>query len=126
MDALYIEETDETPGVKLDADKNLFEFIGKSLPEDVASFYNPILDWMDKYSEGLNDVTEIGFRLDYFNTASSKMILDILLKLEEFQDSGKEVKVKWFFADDDEDMEDAGAEYAEIVDVPFEFESYNI
>ena len=125
MDPLYLEETDETPGVKLDAGKNLFEFVGKSLPEDVATFYNPILDWLNEYSNNLNDTTEVVFRLDYFNTASSKMILDILMKLEEFQESGKEVKVKWYFAEDDEDMEDAGAEYSEIVDVPFEFESYN-
>ena len=125
MEALYLEETDETPGIKLDAGNNIFEFVGKSLPEDVATFYNPILDWMEQYSENLNDLTEVTFRLDYFNTASSKMILDVLLKLEEYQESGKEVKVKWYFAEDDEDMEDAGAEYSEIVDVPFEFESYN-
>ena len=124
MDALYLEGSDETPEVKLDADKNIFEFNGKSLPEDVATFYNPVLDWLVEYSDHLNEVTLVKFRLDYFNTASSKMILDILLKLEEFQDSGKEVKVLWYFAEDDEDMEDAGAEYAEIVDIPFEFESY--
>jgi hypothetical protein len=124
MEPLYLDATDETPEVKLDKDKNVFEFNGKSLPEDVVSFYNPVLDWFDEYSDQLNDVTEVKFRLDYFNTASSKMILDVLLKLEEFQDSGKEVKIKWFFAEDDEDMEEAGEEYAEIVDVPFEYESY--
>ena len=125
MEALYLEETDETPGIKLDSEKNIFEFIGKSLPEDVATFYNPILDWLDEYSKNLNDTTEVVFKLDYFNTASSKMILDVLLKLEEFQESGKAVKGKWDYAEDDEDMEDAGNEYSEIVDVPFEFESYN-
>ena len=124
MDALYLEGSDETPEVKLDAEKNIFEFNGKSLPEDVATFYNPILDWLDLYSDNLNETTHVKFKLDYFNTASSKMILDILLKLEAFQDSGKEVKVLWYFAEDDEDMEDAGGEYAEIVDIPFEFESY--
>ncbi len=124
MEALYLDATDETPEVKLDKDKNVFEFSGKSLPEDVVTFYNPILDWLDNYSEDLNEVTEVKFRLDYFNTASSKMILDILLKLEEFQDLGKEVKIKWYFAEDDEDMEEAGEEYAEIVDLPFEYESY--
>lgn len=125
MEPLFIDATDETPEVKLDAGKNIFEFSGKSLPEDVVTFYNPILDWLDSYAENLNDTTEVKFRLDYFNTASSKMILDILLKLEEFQETGKTVKVKWYFAEDDEDMEEAGAEYAEIVDLPFEFESYN-
>ena len=124
MEALYLEGTDETPEVKLDSDKNIFELNGKSLPEDVTTFYNPILDWLDSYSDNLLDTTVVKFRLDYFNTASSKMILDILLKLEEFQDSGKEVKVLWYIAEDDEDMEDAGSEYAEIVDVRFEYESY--
>lgn len=124
MEPLYLEATDETPGVKLDKDKNVFEFSGKSLPEDVVTFYNPIMDWLDNYSNQLNEITEVTFRLDYFNTASSKMILDILLKLEEFQETGKKVRIKWFFAKDDEDMEEAGAEYAEIVDLPFEYESY--
>jgi hypothetical protein len=125
MEALYLEATDETPGVKLDKEKSIFEFNGKSLPEDVVSFYNPIMDWLDEYADQLNNVTEVKFRLDYFNTASSKMILDILLKLEEFQDTGKEVRIKWYYAEDDEDMEEAGAEYAEIVDIPFEYESYS-
>lgn len=125
MKPLYLDATDETPEVKLDKDKNIFEFNGKSLPEDVVTFYNPIMDWLDEYSANLNDATEVKFRLDYFNTASSKMILDILLKLEEFKDSGKVVKVKWYYAEDDEDMEEAGAEYAEIVNVPFEYESYS-
>ena len=125
MEPLYLEATDETPGVKLDKDKKIFEFIGKSLPEDVVTFYNPNMNWLDEYSNQLNDVTEVKFRLDYFNTASSKMILDILLKLEEFKSAGKQVKVKWCYATDDEDMEEAGAEYAEIVDIPFEYESYS-
>jgi len=124
MEPMYIDGTDETPDVKLDVGKNIFEFTGKSLPEDVITFYNPILEWLDGYAENLNDSTQFTFTLDYFNTASSKMILDILMKLEEFQDKGKEVKVKWNYAEDDEDMQEAGEEYAEIVDVPFEFESY--
>ena len=49
MEPLYLEATDETPGVNLDADKNIFEFNGKSLPEDVVTFYNPIFDWLNQY-----------------------------------------------------------------------------
>ena len=119
MEPLYISATDETPEVKLDASKNLFEFSGKSLPEDVVTFYNPILDWLNNYSENLNDTTQLVFTLDYFNTASSKMILDILLKLEEFQEQGKGVKVLWKYAEDDEDMQEAGEDYQSIIEIPF-------
>ena len=122
---MIISATDETPGVTLDASSNKFEFTGKSLPEDVTSFYNPILDWFDNYSLQPNPETTVTFKLDYFNTASSKLILDILMKLEEVMEEGKSVKVDWYFRQDDEDMEEAGEEYADIVEIPFEQIAYN-
>ena len=120
MDVIKIMGTDDTPTVTLDAGKNVFEISGRSLPEDVAAFYNPIIEWMEKYNQAPLAKTVFNFKLVYFNTASSKMLLDILMKLEELHNAGKEVVVKWHFAEDDEDMKEAGEEYADIVDVPFE------
>jgi hypothetical protein len=120
MEVIKILGTDDTPAVTLDAASNIFEISGRSLPEDVAAFYNPIIDWMDKYNQSPHPKTVFNFKLVYFNTASSKMLLDILMKLEELHNAGKEVVVKWHYADDDEDMKEAGEEYADIVDVPFE------
>ena len=120
MDVIKIMGTDDTPSVTLDAGNNVFEISGRSLPEDVAAFYNPIIDWMEKYNQSPLPKTVFNFKLVYFNTASSKMLLDILMKLEELHNAGKEVLVRWHFAEDDEDMKEAGEEYADIVDVPFE------
>lgn len=124
MDALIIEATDDTPKVVLDPANNLFEFSGKSLPEDVTSFYGPVLDWLDAYSESPNPKTVIKFNLVYFNTASSKLILDILFKLEEFFEEGNDISVEWHYQEEDEDMEEAGEEYADLVEMPLELKSY--
>ena len=124
MDALIIEATDETPKVVLDKGANEFMFAGKSLPEDVSSFYEPILNWLDAYAEAANDSTKFIFDFVYFNTASSKIILDILFKLEELRESGNDTTIVWKYKEEDEDMEEAGEEYSEIVDVPFEMVSY--
>jgi len=51
MDAIYIDATDETPYVALDAEKKVFEFSGKSLPEDVVTFYQPIIDWLEEFGK---------------------------------------------------------------------------
>ena len=118
--------TDDTQSVTLDVANEIFEISGRSLPEDVAVFYEPILDWIDRYSEEATGKTIFNFKLVYFNTASSKMILDILLKLEEMHEAGKDVLVRWHYPEDDEDMEEAGEEYADIVDVPFEQISYSL
>jgi hypothetical protein len=126
MEVIKIIGTDDTPSVTLDAQNEIFEISGRSLPEDVAAFYEPILDWLDRYAEEPNDKTVFNFKLVYFNTASSKLILDILLKLEEMHEDDKEILIRWHFPEDDEDMEEAGEEYADIVEVPFEQVSYSL
>ena len=125
METIKIAGTEDTPNVILDAENEIFEISGRSLPEDVASFYDPILNWLDEYSEGPNEKTIFNFKLVYFNTASSKLLLDILMKLEEIHESGNEVLIRWYYPEEDEDMEEAGEEYSDIVDVPFEQVSYS-
>ncbi len=126
MEVIKIVGTDDTPTVILDVENEIFEVSGRSLPEDVTAFYEPILDWLDRYSESASGKTVFNFKLVYFNTASSKLILDILLKLEEMYEAGKDIVIKWHYPEDDEDMEEAGEEYADIVEVPFEQVSYSL
>ena len=124
MEAIKIKGTEDTPNVILDAAANIMEISGRSLPEDVSSFYGPILGWINEYSKNPNPITVFSFKLVYFNTASSKLILDILMKLEELKNHNNEILVKWYYPEDDEDMQEAGNEYADIVEVPFEQISY--
>jgi len=124
MDPIKIQGTDDTPKVILDPSSGIFEISGRSLPEDVTSFYEPLMKWLNEYKLSPNGETVFSFKLVYFNTASSKALLDILMKLEELHEAGNKVLIKWFYPEDDEDMQEAGEEYAEIVDVPFEQISY--
>lgn len=124
MDSLIIEATDETPRIVLDPANGMFEFSGKSLPEDVTTFYNPVLAWFDQYALTPNEKTVVDFKLVYFNTASSKLILDILFKLEELTENGANISVKWHFQEEDEDMKEAGEEYGDLVEMPFELQNY--
>jgi len=125
METIKIQGTEDTPKVILDKDTELLEISGRSLPEDVASFYEPVLTWLSEYAQSPNKKTIFNFKLTYFNTASSKLLLDILMKLEEIHEAGNDVLIRWHFPEDDEDMEEAGEEYADIVDVPFEQVSYS-
>ena len=126
MATIKLQGTDDTPSIILDKEAGIFEFSGRSLPEDVNAFYEPILDWLSSYSESPNEQTIVTFKLVYFNTASSKLILDILLKFEEISEKGSDVLIKWYYPEDDEDMQEAGQEYSEIVEIPFEQISYNL
>ncbi len=124
MDVIKIKGTEDTPTIILDTEREIYEISGRSLPEDVAVFYDPVLNWLDEYAESPNEKTEFTFKLTYFNTASSKLLLDILLKLEELRENGNDVKILWYYPEEDEDMQEAGEEFNEIVDIPFEHISY--
>ena len=123
MEALKIKGTEDSPEVTLDLDANTMEISGRSLPEDVNTFYEPILSWIEEYSRNPLPKTVFDFKLTYFNTASSKVILDILTQFEELMEEGHTVLVRWHYPADDEDMMEAGEEYADMVEVPFEMVS---
>jgi hypothetical protein len=120
METLRIEQTDDSPLVILDHEDNHFELSGKSLPEDVVDFYQPVLDWLNTYSEAPLSNTIFNIKLTYFNTASSKLILDILLIFEEMVAEGHDVLIRWYSLRTDEDMQEAGKVYEEMIDVSFE------
>ena len=120
METIKIQGTEDTPRIILDVENDIMEISGRSLPEDVAAFYEPVLSWLKEYAENPKEETILNFRLTYFNTASSKLLLDILMILEELKEKGNSVLIKWHYPEEDEDMEEAGDEYADIVDVPFE------
>lgn len=121
MNTISIDATAETPKVLLDKENSIFELSGNSLPEDVGDFYNPILDWLDKYAQDPNKETVFNLHLDYYNTSSSKMILKILERFREIHRKGFDVRIAWHYQEDDEDMVEAGEDYAEYLKIPFEF-----
>jgi len=59
-------------------------------------------------------------KLEYFNTSSSKCILDVFKKLEMIHKAKNDVEIKWYYEEDDEDMLEAGEDYESIIRVPFE------
>jgi hypothetical protein len=120
MKVINFEGTEDTPRVILNKSEGVFEISGRSLPEDAAEYYKPILDWLSDYESAPNSKTDFMFKLEYFNTASSKLILDILSQLERIEGT----TVVWFYHEDDEDMEEAGEEFSDLVEVPFEFKTY--
>lgn len=119
MEPILIEGTPKTPTIKFDSATGVFEIKGRSIPENSVEFYKPLIDWLDLYKETPNNKTVINIKLEYFNTSSSKCILDVFKKLETIHKAKNEVEVNWFYEEDDEDMLEAGEDYESIIRVPF-------
>lgn len=119
MNILNLEGTADTPKIILDKGNGIFEISGRSLPEDSVEFYRPVLEWIEAYAKAPNASTHFIFKLEYFNTSSSKLILDVLSALEEIDG----MQIEWCYAEDDEDMEEAGKEFSELVEIPFAYKT---
>ncbi len=119
MEAISIEGTAKTPTVNFDAQGGIFEIKGRSIPENSIEFYKPLVDWLEEYSKSPQALTQVNVQLEYFNTSSSKCILDVFKKLETIHKGKSEVIVNWYYEEDDEDMLEAGEDYESIIRVPF-------
>lgn len=118
MEPIKIKGDRKTPSVILDKQGGTFSIIGKSVLEDAKKFYDPLLEWFSWYELNANNSTTLILKLDYFNTASSMMILAILLKLKAIAQNGKRVLVQWHY--DEDDIRESGMDYEEATGIPFE------
>ncbi len=123
MEAIYINSTEDTPKVILNAVENKFELSERSYPEDAASFYNPILKWLEDYTNVANPDTHFEFKLEYFNTASSKQIFKIISVLKKIAASNQ-ITISWYYHKMDKDMQKAGLRYSKLLKVPIELVEY--
>ena len=119
MENLVISGSAKTPSIDFNAASGRILLKGRSIPENSIEFYKPLNDWLDGYASSPVDTTVVDVRLEYFNTSSSKCILDFFKRLEQINGNSTEVTVNWYFETDDEDMQEAGEDYEAIVGLPF-------
>jgi hypothetical protein len=121
MEPLNIKELKTSPQVIFDKSKEIFLIKGRSLPENSLSFYEPVINWLTEYINSPNPKTILTIELDYFNSASSKIILQIIQMLEIPVKNGYDIKINWSYQEEDEDILEAGQIYANLSHVPFLF-----
>lgn len=119
MEKLTIDGSAKTPSIDFNFETGTLALKGRSIPENSIEFYKPLNDWLDAYTNSPKSKTTVEVRLEYFNTSSSKCILDFFKRLEKVNHGESVVQVNWYFETDDEDMEEAGEDYDAIVGLPF-------
>ncbi|HUX54442.1 MAG TPA: DUF1987 domain-containing protein [Williamwhitmania sp.] len=119
MEFMNIEGTPKTPTITLNPESGIIEIKGRSIPENSIEFYKPIVDWLEDYAKAPKEKTVVNIQLEYFNTSSSKCILDVFKKLENLKKGKNDIVVNWYYEEDDEDMLEAGEDYESIIKVPF-------
>ena len=118
MENLFIEKTTSSPEINFDPISGICQITGISMPEDVKIIYTPALIWLDDFGKSTYKSITFNFNFIYFNTASSKIILDILMRLDGLSKLNKEITINWLYKAADLDMEEAVEDYADMISLP--------
>lgn len=125
MENLKIEGTFTTPEVDFNAETGQLSLTGSSTIEYPFDFYEKLIEWVDEYAKVSNGSTTVLVGLEYFNTSSSKCLLNFLKQVVLLKEKG-ELKLKWQYDEEDEDAEDAGHDYSRLLKTPFEMVPVNM
>lgn len=116
-----------TPKVSFNANTGICEIVGESYLEDSFAFYDKLIKWINDYfDEGATSI-QVSFKFSYYNTSTSRVILDILRLLKSHEENGKNVLVSWHYPIPDYDELKAEAEdYIEETGLQMNLISYEL
>jgi hypothetical protein len=119
MEPIYIIATSNTPFVSLDPSGKL-KIRGRSIHENPSDFFKPLIAWVEKFIAGTQGTIIFDIELEYFNSSSSRYILELLrLLMENKKDT--ELIINWYFEEGDDDLLERGQYYESILNTRFNF-----
>ncbi len=120
MEKYVLEATKYSPCIELDSENGILKITGNSYPENALGLYQPLFIKIDEYfAEGKKKLA-ITLQIDYLNTSSSKMLIDLIFKLSDYFDQGHEISAVWKYPEDDEDYREQCMMFFEEARFPFE------
>lgn len=114
MENLMIAATERSPEVEFDFAAGRLSLKGESYPEDASAVFGPIFAALEKFLEQASgrDV-RFDFNLIYFNSSSAKALMNMFQLLDQAAEGGARIEVNWFYAPDDETMQEFGEDFSE-------------
>ncbi len=107
-------ENSKATGV-LFSPSGVLELKGVSCEEDPKPFYQRLKDWVQEYLHQPAVRTEFSVRLKYFNTSSARCLFELMEQLTALSKTGKELVIRWYYEEGDEDMEDSVKMFEELI-----------
>jgi len=126
MNSLKIESTTFTPEINFDIDNNTLSFLKVSKPANAFEFYQPVFEFLDNFenekvkSKVVNQLI-VDFNFDYFNTATAKILYELLNRFKRIKQQGVDIVINWFYYEEDDDLLEEGQMMAEAVGLDFKF-----
>ncbi len=84
------------PQINFDASSGYCEIVGESYLEESKEFYDNIMNWLRTYMQEVRGSLKVDIKLSYFNTSSSRCLLEVFRMLKSYELEGNLVEVNWY------------------------------
>lgn len=126
MESLRIAKGDTTPELIFDIEEMLFSMEGECRPENVLTYFEPIMKWLDQFIDNVKSGAtgksmDFHFKLEYYNSSSAKFIFQIFKRFKVIESNGVDITMYWFYDVLDEDLLECGQEYEKILGLKFKY-----
>ena len=128
IESLIIEKTGTTPHIKFDVTNFEFLMKGECRPENVLTFFTPVLKWLTQFKSWTSNQStlpknqiEFHFQIEYYNSSSAKFLFNIFERLSFLAEEGVNVKINWYYDELDEDLLENGKEFEKILTLDFSY-----
>lgn len=122
MENITIEPTKKS--LEVECSPGYFKLSGNSILSDPRKFFQPIVEWIEKYMQDPQDKTNIDLKLEYVDTASVQSVFDIMRMFKPLQDLNKDVAVNFYFEFDDPELLELGEIMEGRLGIKFNFIEY--
>lgn len=101
-----------TPQINFNAVTGELKISGESYLEDTISFYNNLKNWISDYIRDVGKAIKLDIDLSYFNTSSSKALLELFVLVKQYENQGGQVEVVWTVNWGDSEMKEEIEDFA--------------
>lgn len=120
MNDLVIERTNETPEINFSASSGLLQIKGRAYSNDIGVFYKKMSAWLEEYLKSPNETTTIELQLEYYNSVFIKLLFYFIEKSKDVQLLKKNLVIKWYHYNGDDESADDAARISKIINFPIE------
>lgn len=116
MNDLTIPATQNSPAIAFNFLERRLQIQGNSYPENAAMFYAPVFEWVENcLAEVAEGQIRVIIKLNYFNSTTSRVLLDLFEMLSGSAKAGVRVTVEWCYHPDNDVAIEYGEEFKEEV-----------
>lgn len=109
------EKTGSTPYVLIDEDQHYMRFEGESFSKNIIALFGEISQFLSDYLSSDFEKFTFDCELKYFNSSTAKLLLNIILGIDEVA-ADREVVINWITTADDDINIECGEDFQEDIE----------